>query len=50
MLGAKTLEARWVDPLQDRVQSILAGFSESKISELARKTVVLREVFKSMHS
>jgi ADP-ribosylglycohydrolase len=41
MLGAKALESRWVDPLQDRVQSILAGFSESKISELARRTCAL---------
>jgi ADP-ribosylglycohydrolase len=50
MLGAKALEARWVDPLQDRVQSILAGFSESKISELARKTVVLGETFRATNS
>jgi ADP-ribosylglycohydrolase len=38
MLGAKSLESRWVDPLQDRVQSILAGFSESNISDLAQRT------------
>ena len=50
MLGAKALEARWVDTLQDRVQSILAGFSESRISELARKTVILGETFRAMHS
>lgn len=50
MLGAKALEAMWVEPLQDRVQSILAGFSESKISELARKTVVLGETFRATHS
>jgi ADP-ribosylglycohydrolase len=50
MLGAKGLEAKWVDPLQDRVQSILAGFSESNISELARKTVILGETFRAMHS
>jgi len=49
MLGAKALEARWVEPLQDRVQSILAGFSESKISELARKTVVLGETFRAQN-
>ena len=42
MLGAKSLESRWVDPLQDRVESILAGFSESKISDLARRTCELR--------
>jgi len=50
MLGAKALEAMWVEPLQDRVQSILAGFSESKISELARKTFVLGETFRATHS
>ena len=38
MLGARALEPRWVEPLQDRVRSILAGFSESRISELAGRT------------
>jgi ADP-ribosylglycohydrolase len=41
ILGAKALEARWVDPLNDRIQSILAGFSELKISELATRTCEL---------
>jgi len=50
MLGAKAVEARWIDPLQDRVQSILAGFSESKISDLARKSVVLGETFQAQNS
>jgi len=42
MLGAKSHESRWVNPLQDRVKSILAGFSESKISDLAMRTCELR--------
>jgi hypothetical protein len=50
MLGAKALEVMWVEPLQDRVQSILAGFSESSISELARKTVILGETFRAIQS
>jgi ADP-ribosylglycohydrolase len=40
--GADSLEKRWIDPLQDRVKSILAGFSELRISELAEKTCRLR--------
>ncbi len=43
VLGAKALPEGWVAPLGDRVRSILAGFSESSISDLARRTCVIGE-------
>ena len=43
VLGAKALPGGWVTPLGDRVRSILAGFSESSISDLARRTCVVGE-------
>jgi ADP-ribosylglycohydrolase len=41
ILGAKLLPKKWIDPLEDRVSSTVAGFSESKISDLAKRTVDL---------
>ena len=39
MLGAGNLPARWVEPLHDRVTSIVAGYNDNRISELARRTL-----------
>jgi len=45
MLGAKRLPARWVAPLSDRVTSIVAGYYDNRISDLARRTLaVARQV------
>jgi ADP-ribosylglycohydrolase len=41
LVGAKALPKKWTDPLNDNVQSTVAGFAESKISELARRTTAL---------
>ncbi|NQT08873.1 ADP-ribosylglycohydrolase family protein [Candidatus Bathyarchaeota archaeon] len=43
VLGAKALPEDWVTPLGGRVRSILAGFSESSTSDLARRTCVVGE-------
>jgi ADP-ribosylglycohydrolase len=41
LLGAQALPKKWTDPLIDTVQSTVAGFAESKISDLARRTTKL---------
>jgi len=38
MLGARRLPGEWVEPLRDRVRSIVAGFDNSRISDLAVRT------------
>jgi ADP-ribosylglycohydrolase len=50
MLGAKALPEGWVAPLKDRVRSILSGFSESSITDLARRTCVIGESLLSDHA
>lgn len=41
ILGAKALPPKWITPLNDKVLSTVSGFAESKISDLARRTVQL---------
>jgi ADP-ribosylglycohydrolase len=43
ILGAKEISSKWVSPIDDRVRSCLAGFSESRISELSKRTCDLRK-------
>jgi ADP-ribosylglycohydrolase len=50
MLGAKALPEGWVAPLKDRVRSILSSFSESSITDLARRTCVIGESLRSDHA
>ncbi|MBA7600235.1 hypothetical protein ES703_07284 [subsurface metagenome] len=50
MLGAKALPEAWVAPLGDRVRSILSGFSESSITDLARRTCAIGERLRSDHA
>ena len=47
ILGARALPEGWVAPLKDRVRSILSGFSESSITDLARRTCVIGERLRS---
>lgn len=42
MLGAQALPAKWIDPLHDRISSIVIGFTDVRISELARRTVAVQ--------
>jgi len=43
ILGAKGLPAQWIAPLRDRISSIVVGFTEMRISELARRTRALQK-------
>ena len=43
MHGVQALPAHWVEPLNDRIRSALFGFDDSKISDLAARTVRLAE-------
>ncbi len=38
LLGADALPEKWVDVFNDRLVSIVQGFSECKISELAKRS------------
>jgi len=45
VLGAGRLPGRWVEPLHDRLTSIVAGYYDNRISDLARRTLaVARQV------
>lgn len=39
--GAGALPARWVEPLSDRISSAIAGFDNSRISDLVQRTEAL---------
>jgi ADP-ribosylglycohydrolase len=39
--GVRALPARWVDPLGDRIRSAIAGFDNSRISDLVERTEAL---------
>ncbi|MDI7277556.1 MAG: ADP-ribosylglycohydrolase family protein [Anaerolineae bacterium] len=43
MLGARRLPERWVGPLNDRVTSVVVGYYDNRISDLARRTVAAAE-------
>lgn len=38
VLGADAIPERWIEPLDDRVRSIVSGFDNSSISRLANRT------------
>jgi len=44
MLGARALAAVWIDPLRDRVRSLVAGADNASIRELAARTYRLAAV------
>jgi len=41
MLGADRLPKKWIDPLNDRVESFVTGYNNSRISGLAKRTFSL---------
>jgi ADP-ribosylglycohydrolase len=45
LTGGTRLPPRWTDPLEDRLQSALAGYGELHISALARRTARLADQF-----
>ena len=38
ILGAKALPAKWIAPLHDHISSIVVGYTETKLSTLAKRT------------
>jgi ADP-ribosylglycohydrolase len=38
ILGAKALPAKWIAPLNDRISSIVIGYTDTKLSALAKRT------------
>jgi ADP-ribosylglycohydrolase len=43
VLGAAQLPQHFIEPLQDRTRSVIFGFDNSRISELARRTTALAQ-------
>jgi len=41
LLGARALPQKWIAPLRDRLKSIITGFTECAISDLAQRTLAL---------
>ncbi|UCD46202.1 MAG: ADP-ribosylglycohydrolase family protein [Candidatus Bathyarchaeota archaeon] len=50
VLGAEALPRKWIDPLDDRVRSAVTGFTDMRISDLARRTCAVREKIRERHS
>ena len=45
MLGAKALPEKWIKPLNNRVESAVIGYNNSRISELAKRTLKISKAF-----
>lgn len=43
LLGAQALPEKWIAPLGDRLKSIVTGFTECAISDLAQRTLALAQ-------
>jgi hypothetical protein len=41
MLGARNLPDKWIDPLNDKIESAVFGFGDSRITELAGRTAAV---------
>jgi ADP-ribosylglycohydrolase len=41
ILGAKQLPAKWVKPIDDKIESAVLGFNYSRISDLAKRTLII---------
>jgi len=39
LLGAEALPERWTRPLNDRIESFVTGFGDSRVSDLAKRTL-----------
>ena len=44
IMGSDALPAKWISPLNDRISSIVVGFSDTKISQLARRTCAVQQL------
>jgi ADP-ribosylglycohydrolase len=43
IMGAKALPAKWIAPLNDRISSIVIGYTDTKLSALAKRTGKVQE-------
>jgi len=43
ILGAKALPERWIAPLHDRISSMVVGYTDTRISRLARRTCTVQQ-------
>jgi ADP-ribosylglycohydrolase len=43
ILGAKALPAKWIAPLNDRISSIVIGYTDTRLSALAKRTGKVQE-------
>jgi hypothetical protein len=43
VLGAAKLPSQFIEPLHDRTRSVIFGFDNSPISELARRTTAIAQ-------
>jgi ADP-ribosylglycohydrolase len=41
LLGARALPQEWVAPLNDRLESILVGFADNRVSDLAARSAAM---------
>jgi len=44
LIGASEIPAHWTQPLNDRLESIVTGDADSRISDLARRTLALQKL------
>jgi ADP-ribosylglycohydrolase len=44
ILGAKALPEKWIAPLHDRISSIVVGFTDTQISDLAERTLAVQQL------
>jgi len=44
ILGAKALPAKWIAPLNDRISSIVIGYTDTRLSALAKRTEKVQAV------
>ncbi|MCJ7822146.1 MAG: ADP-ribosylglycohydrolase family protein, partial [Armatimonadetes bacterium] len=43
ILGAKALPEKWIAPLHDRISSIVIGYTDTRLSYLARRTTAMQQ-------
>lgn len=50
ILGAEALPVKRIDPMNDRVKSVVLGFTDSRISDLAERTFTIVKKVLERHS
>ncbi|MFB3882666.1 MAG: ADP-ribosylglycohydrolase family protein [Armatimonadota bacterium] len=47
-MGAKALPPKWIEPLHDRISSIVIGYTDTKLSSLAKRTGKVQEAIRRL--